>query len=187
MTGWLAQVAASYKRWRHTRGYGVHSPFAYSVVERVVRRPRNYAFYAYEEIDNSRGADATSCARRNAMTLLRLAAFLDTRSAFMPNDGRSGLFKTALHRANSQMRITSALSSASDCSLVCTSGDYIGLERIISLLSTPGRVVAMHDMPVGWGDTIFESLGQGLALRGKRNAIFFNRPGMQKISYTIRI
>lgn len=35
-----------YKRWRHTRGFGVHSPFAYRLVTEVVRPPRGYAYYA---------------------------------------------------------------------------------------------------------------------------------------------
>lgn len=35
-----------YKRWRHTRGFGVHSPFAYRMVKEVVSPPRGYAYYA---------------------------------------------------------------------------------------------------------------------------------------------
>lgn len=35
-----------YKRWRHTRGFGVHSPFAYRIVKEVVHPPRGYAYYA---------------------------------------------------------------------------------------------------------------------------------------------
>ena len=46
-------ISETYKRWRHTRGYGVHSPFAYSLVKEVVRPGRKYGHYGYEEIDNS--------------------------------------------------------------------------------------------------------------------------------------
>lgn len=35
-----------YKRWRHTRGFGVHSPFAYRLVTEGVRPARGYVYHA---------------------------------------------------------------------------------------------------------------------------------------------
>ena len=80
----MGQIAESYKRWRHTRGYGVHSPYAYSVVKEVVRPGRRYAYYGYDDIDNAIDSNAVRHARRMATTLLRLAAFLRTDTAFKP-------------------------------------------------------------------------------------------------------
>ena len=68
----MGQIAESYKRWRHTRGYGVHSPYAYSVVKEVVRPGRRYAYYGYDDIDNAIDSNAVRHARRMATTLLRL-------------------------------------------------------------------------------------------------------------------
>ena len=39
-----------YKRWRHGRGYGVHSPSAYALVRDVLRPGSKYAFYAYDKL-----------------------------------------------------------------------------------------------------------------------------------------
>ena len=39
----------SYKRWRHGRGFGVHSPFAYEFITLTLRERLPY--YAYERID----------------------------------------------------------------------------------------------------------------------------------------
>ncbi len=39
-----------YKRWRHGRGFGVHSPFAYHFVTEVLRLPRIYGYYAYRDV-----------------------------------------------------------------------------------------------------------------------------------------
>ena len=42
-------------RWRHGRGFGVHSPFAYRFITEVLRQP--YGYYAYRELrgdDHSR-------------------------------------------------------------------------------------------------------------------------------------
>lgn len=40
-----------YLRWRHSKGFGVHSPYAYRFVTDVVR-PSVYGFYSYGEIDD---------------------------------------------------------------------------------------------------------------------------------------
>ncbi|MDE6272422.1 MAG: hypothetical protein K2M31_05385 [Muribaculaceae bacterium] len=34
-----------YRRWRHTRGFGIHSPFAYRLVTEAIRPARGYAYY----------------------------------------------------------------------------------------------------------------------------------------------
>lgn len=39
-----------YKRWRHSRGYGIHSPFAYRMVREVLCPPRGYAYYAESQL-----------------------------------------------------------------------------------------------------------------------------------------
>lgn len=43
-------LAGAYKSWRHGRGYGVHSPYAYRMVREVLNPPRGYAYYAYGDI-----------------------------------------------------------------------------------------------------------------------------------------
>lgn len=66
-----------YKRWRHGRGFGVHSPLAYALVSEVLRKQRGYAYRA--EQDPSLGGGVV-CGDRARM-LVRLAAFIDARSA----------------------------------------------------------------------------------------------------------
>lgn len=45
---WRA-ISERYKRWRHGRGFGVHSPFAYTFITEVLRQP--YAYYAYGHLN----------------------------------------------------------------------------------------------------------------------------------------
>lgn len=181
------RISEWYKRWRHTRGYGVHSPFAYMIVREVVRPGRDYGYYAYSEIDNAIGQISFPHSRREARILLRLAARMGMRSAFLPNDNRTSPFRAALTGANSEMKITSALSSAPECSLICSTATYIPLETLLGFLTSPGRILAIRDIPDGWREKLFDSLGEGLMLHGQRNIIIFSRPGMQKLAYTIRI
>ena len=180
-------ISETYKRWRHTRGYGVHSPFAYSLVMGVVRPGRKYGHYGYEKIDNALERTSLPHSRREARTLLRLAAFLDVRSAFLPNDDRTSPFLTALRAANSRMAVTSALSAASDCQLICSTADYIPLDTLRKLLTEPGRIIALRNAPEGWRDRLFDTLDKGLMLYGRHNILLISRTGMQKVSYSISI
>lgn len=65
-------------RWRHTRGYGVHSPLAYGIVRECIRPDSLYAYYADTEIDAIFCDDRRK--RRKARMLLRLANQLKTSS-----------------------------------------------------------------------------------------------------------
>lgn len=74
------------ERYRHSRGYGVHSPFAFVLVNDVLRRSRGYAYYGYEELDhviyNYNPAHGRRV-RRRACVLLRLTGRLGFSSAWV--------------------------------------------------------------------------------------------------------
>ena len=56
-------VLAYYKRWRHSKGFGIHSPFAYRFITEVLCQPLPY--YSYSRI----GSD------KDLRLLVRLLAF----------------------------------------------------------------------------------------------------------------
>ena len=49
------ELTRRFKRWRHGRGFGIHSPFAYSFVKETLRQKLPY--YAYELIDGIADGD----------------------------------------------------------------------------------------------------------------------------------
>lgn len=70
-------------RWWRTRGFGIHSPFAFCFVSEVLRE--RYAYYAYERIGRlvaERGRD-DRLSFSGAKTLFRIAARLDCREAIL--------------------------------------------------------------------------------------------------------
>ena len=66
-----------YKRWRHGRGFGVHSPSAYGMVMEALRPWRGYAYRA--ELAACPGSGVLPAKR--ARQLVRMAAYADVRSA----------------------------------------------------------------------------------------------------------
>ena len=58
-------LAERFRRWRATRGYGIHSPLAFKVVTQAVRPERGVSYYGEEQLHS-----------RRAQVLLRTVALL---------------------------------------------------------------------------------------------------------------
>lgn len=83
----LTSPFKAYVRWRHSRGFGVHSPFAYDLVKMAVRPGGAYSFYGYDDIDRivyGAGFKGYPGARRNARLLLRLLVQLQPHRLLLP-------------------------------------------------------------------------------------------------------
>ena len=71
------------RRWRHTRGYGVHSPLAFRIVKECIRPDSRYGFYCDEYLEfeyhgNRRGL-------RHARLTIRLLNLLRPTDVWMPD------------------------------------------------------------------------------------------------------
>lgn len=83
----LTSPFKAYVRWRHSHGYGIHSPFAYNLVKMAVR-PGPYEFYGYEDIDRvtyGAGYKGYPHSRSDARLILRLLVQLHTRRLLLPD------------------------------------------------------------------------------------------------------
>lgn len=175
------------KRWRNTRGFGVHSPFGYDIATRVVRPGRLYTYYGYEVINAA--CEREGCSgkvRKQAKMLLRLAVLLNIDSAFLPT-GVHPAFHSALKAANNRMHIERKLKNAYSCRMLCAKSDYLSLEEIKRHLSVSGNVIALLDVPEGWTEEIYESMPHGIMVKGKKNVFFIARDKMQKVGYQMTI
>lgn len=70
----------AYVRWRHSKGYGIHSPFAYRFVTDVLN-PKSYGYYAYWNIDELLKGKENSDYRliHRVKFIIRLAIFLNSK------------------------------------------------------------------------------------------------------------
>lgn len=177
----------SYKALRHTYGFGVHSPFAFNMVKDVVRPGRGYVWYGYEDIDaavNSRRIGIKI--ERKAKMFLRLLAFLNPQSLFLPL-GIDPIFHTAASASNNNMRIERKPKMATECEMIATHESFISLDRLKEHILTPGHSIVAMNIPEGWAESIFEIMPEGLMLHSKRNAIIIHRPNMMKVAYNIML
>lgn len=72
-------ISLAYRRWRHSHGFGVHSPFAYRFITEVLCLPKVYAYYSYLEIPKG-----------DLRTLFRVAVRLKpTKVAFVGCDNKA--------------------------------------------------------------------------------------------------
>lgn len=180
------RIANYINRWRHTRGFGVHSPFGYDMVTRVINTD---AFGMYGDFDIEAEARKTGLPKDTvvmAKRLLRLVAFIKPVAVFLPLKSRN-IFQVALSRADSRMRIAHSEKRIPECELVCSYKDFLSLSEILKAISIANHSVAIREMPEGWDEIIFEALPEGVMFRGAENMYVIHRSGMQKLKYTVNI
>ncbi|MCH5235942.1 MAG: hypothetical protein J1E16_11675 [Muribaculaceae bacterium] len=114
-----------YLRWRHSKGYGVHSPYAYRFITEVLR-PGNYGYYAYDHLTtlNRNFKEHRSSFFREARFLIRLAIFLHTKRII-----------TYKHKYPEAQIVAKALGKVYFC---CESGGNISFKEGDLLILPPG-------------------------------------------------
>lgn len=130
-------------RWRNTRGFGVHSPFGFQIVKRVIKNPGGYAYYAYADIERCCHNDHTGKkTTEEAKMLLRLTCMVKADSIFLTPDCPKA-FKTALRGANSKIRFISNPSRLSGCDIAAIS--FPSSPNEAQALSNGAKAVALSD------------------------------------------
>lgn len=178
-------LTGAFQRWRHSHGYGVHSPYGYALVTRVVR-PGNCAWYGYEAIDGTLRDHHDRKAVNEAKLLLRLLAMTRPLSVFIPK-GSHPAFYTAVRSAGKRIVLEREPSKAPACLMIGTHDDFIPLEVLTEAILVPERCIAILNTPPGWADAIFNAMPEGVMFEGKRNTLIIHHPGMQKLRYPMKI
>lgn len=182
----MSGIFEAYRRWRHTRGYGVHSPFAFSLVEMVVH-PQGIGWYGYQDIDQTFYPGLPDRkVRRQARLLLRLTVALRPKSVFLPL-GIHPAYHAALAASDSRMQISRRPSDALSCRLICSQANHIDLPALLMHMAHPGNMVAISNIPAEWVEQIYDAMPSGLLLEGKHNIFAICRSDMAKLRYSICI
>lgn len=185
----LSAAFGAYLRWRHSRGFGVHSPFAYNFVKTAINPGRRYGYYGYYDIDvalMSHDSGQYPRLRKDARLLLRMLATLGTRRLLMHAPVQPAL-RTAAEAAGAEcvQLAKEKLPDAEPGDMLLAIGDSADADTAAKALRAGTTVVAFDPSPA-----IAQSLSgfrqKGLLLEGTRIMAAIPNPDMAFVSYTIK-
>lgn len=184
----FSSISEAYKRWRHSRGFGVHSPFAYDLVKNVIS-PGNYAYYGYRDIDRtilSPEVHVYSSLRNDARLLLRLLVWLNVKRLLIYPPSQT-VFATVAAAAGIKSMDASNLKALRPNvgELLIVSGKTPG-EGEISEIIRNGIPIIAYDPSLRLRNEMKGAMKDGLILEGTRIILAIPRPEMALTSYTVR-
>ena len=175
----------SYKRWRHSKGYGVHSPYAFRMVKDVVR-PGNYGYYGYDLIDAVLGSKNSSpeLKLKELRLLLRLLVFLHSKRLLAIGPLTQGMLAVA-HGAGVEAETFRQSSDLQKDDLVIISNIKTTSEALKKSLGDKTPIIAISPSPE-IRNFMMQPLSHGLLLTGSDIMILIPRPEMHYVSYSMK-
>lgn len=187
-------ISKAYLRWRHSRGYGVHSPFAYGLVKNAISPGPAYSYYGYHDIDavlERCHAGRYPRLRNDARLLLRIMTALGSRRLIVAAEPRD-VFAAAGKGAGAATLTAHGgrLPALAPGDFVVARGDSLTSDAVTSAIRQGVAVMAIEpsdsvrQFP---GDSGQGSPFDGLLLTGKHITIAIPNPDMRFVSYTMKM
>lgn len=160
------RICDTVRRMRHRRGFGVHSPLAFSMINRVIRQERRYSFYAYHFLD-------TPAERR----ILRLINFLHpARIEYNQDDAIAE--KTVSHSGN--------IAKPEGYRLLIDTHSDAPFERLLEFLDTyPQSAIYCRHLTDTELHTLSHLVKSGLIFPAHRYSIILRREKMPLQIYEV--
>lgn len=179
----------SFQRRRHRKGFGIHSPFAFTLIADVVGYPGHY--YGDEKlrelVGNRRGTR-----RRRAWLLHRLVARLDPSAVVFPGEAPSELIQAVrIARTDREPLTVLPEDELRDLMVVADTSFLLSHSSVLSkILTTPGCSL----MAIGDEDTIERlslrasvDMPGGWAIVDKTTALFIVSSVCPFIKYDVKL
>lgn len=184
----LSSLCKSFSRLRHSKGFGVHSPFAYRFVIDVLR-PGNYGLYSYWEIDKQlNGSEIKDYRFINLIKfVLRLSVFLRTKrivtslSATRLGDIAANILQLPWN----EIKDTTGI-HFNKGDLLIISGSDLKSSVVEKAIDSNAAVFAIHPT-IEIREILERPIPNGLLLNGKRRIILIPREEMAYVSYDIAL
>lgn len=184
----FSSISEAYKRWRHSRGFGVHSPYAYDLIKSVISSG-DYVYYGYWDIDKailSPQAHDYPALRKDARLLLRLLVWLNT-SRLLIYPPQQTVFSTVAAAAGVKCADASNLKT-----LPTKAGDLLAISgksprdgetaRIIN----EGIAIIAFDPSKRLRKEMTTAMKDGILLEGTRILLAIPRSEMALTSYSMK-
>lgn len=178
----LEALTESYKRLRHTYGYGVHSPFAFEMLEKILPN-RGYSYYAEDEIDNLARSRKE---RRRAMMIHRLVARYGVHDVWVSPEVSPCLLQ-AIRKAGTGLKVRKDAADMHRSQFILDCNSSLTPQRIVELLRSADTMIMIQDC----GGNIADALGcegfPGVMFYSPDCLIMASRKGMRFTSYSVRL
>ena len=180
----LSRIAEKYRRLRHTYGYGVHSPYAYFMLE-LLRRHPGYSYYADEQISlsASKKNSRISKLKRRALMLHRLIGRFPVRDIFISGNLPQPLLE-AIMKADSRVRFHTSEDSLLKSDLILICNIELCARKIFHAVEAGKMAIIFTDEAV---DHILREFHEfpGLMLYSHDFLLLKKRPGMEFTKYSV--
>lgn len=175
-------------RWRHTLGYGVHSPLAYRIIKECVHPDNRYAYYADSRIDYLCNNDSKK--RQQLRLLIRIINTLHVKLLWMPDCSKGT--RKIISETFPHLNVSTNSKTAKDADFIVISDnrdyhelwDRLNPEANAGLLIFNNKGVSSHKLKKA--DSNFKISSQPtLILYSGNFTLYLRRDGMQKIEYDL--
>ncbi len=183
MTNVFRLFSETYKRARHSFGFGVQSPFAFRIVN-LLRLRRSEGFYADAELSEMALREGGAHLRRQALRFHRLCALFPSGRVFI-SPSASSVMTRAAHLASSHFEIEGKAQPLSEIDLAYLMSRDFSMERLKNELGNKYRMIMFHGYDEGEMKNLGRLLNASLLLSGKNVAVFLRREKMASVGYTI--
>ncbi len=179
LTHWrLRRVFGAPRRWARRRGFGIHSPFAFDFVRRVIASPCSY--YCYDRL--GRLARRSGLRGSTLRLLFRIALFFRPQTYAVIGPVAAGLSEAIAAGAPD-----ATVSSATDADLLVVNAPVQECEMLATIRR--GGVIVILNLRA-CGNTLrqlWQLTDYGMLFRGSSAAIFVARPHLPHQAFTIWI
>jgi hypothetical protein len=167
----LPSPISYFKGWRHSHGFGIHSPFAYRFVTEVLAQPLPY--YGYTDI---------SADRRIRLIFRVIAYFSPGHVLILSSQPR--LLKMAVHRAYSQAIITESAASKPDFVIAdAMDAPAAGMKRFAS----EGTNMIVLNATCETRPELAEAMHQGMIFdNGRGTLVVIPAPGLPRQDFRVK-
>ncbi|MDE5876204.1 MAG: hypothetical protein K2H47_01660 [Muribaculaceae bacterium] len=182
----MSRFIKQLNRWRHSRGFGVHSPYAYHLVCEIVRPDPRYGYYGYRDIERAilearmSSSEESRCIRR-ACLLLRCVANLHPASVWLPSSSAPCMSVAVAKGGNCQLSV-----KPEECELMVLSEP--GVEDIDSMkrhIVTHGHSLLVFGAGVGLATELGKVMKDGVIFYGLSTLLAVSRSDMPLVTHAV--
>lgn len=180
----LHRLTDGVQRWRHRSGFGVHSPFAFRVVNEMLRP--SYPYYNTAKLRLLLRQENMRKLSREYELIFRIVARTGLRHAIITPDSPKAL-ERVLGMAGGGIVVSRGILTPGDAPVfIYDDRASLPYAAIAAALGRDGSCALLRCCSEEIIKKVCSSQGEGLILRNRSSLLIFSRKGMAVMNYEMR-